>query len=764
MNWLINQVINLQNGADAPRVWPNVLMMHADDMAHKWQVWVADGRTPVDMTGWLVTGYFVRADGYTVPVGGTVSGNVATVVLPQACYAVEGELTGILRAAKDGVVITLSALIFRVRKDLSDSYIDPDHKIPTLDELLAKIADMEAATLAGIEAADNANTAAQDAITATQDALGAAQDATDAAQGATLAAQAAQSVANQWGTVDVEAVTLPPEMPAEGSITQSETSTTIHLGIPQGEQGAPGTGLHVLGTFPTLGDLLAAHPVGQPGDAYTVGNQDGTYIWIWDSLTQQWINNGPTGGANLPINGVMPGADGYEIHAGDIPTNVPSQNVQEALDGKLPLQYVINNLETTNPGYALDARQGMALHTEIGEVRNRTGADMQVGPDDPLSIQQAIGLAKTTTVSSDPPPISADSHSPGDRYLQTPPNLFFENMYPVDRTADMLNEWATTAASGVQFLPVTDPAQGDYSVLIKFTDVNTFIIYYKTPFLYDPNKSYVVCVTAFMNTSGGNSFTTRLLNMNGLPYTLYTSPIQSIQGNKYTHSVIVIPPNATSYSGPVYLAFSLTGASNREILLSNIAFVDTDATLGMGFSLSTPDAVRIFEGDSWNGGSPARRQLEFEEWAVPPWLYTYYIHAQEASWLSLVSRNQYRTYDISSLMTGMTFNAVNGHKALITVFGEYCYFEMYGIKTAATTAGSTFSLLTNADTAVSKIPIPRVPASLPCFTPAVAASNSFVRIVPANNNILSITLNSIAAIAANAVISCSGFYRVGIFL
>lgn len=165
-NWLINQDVDLQCGAQAPQVWPNALMLLGDHQAHTWRVRVLEGGAAASLTGYTITGYFIRTDGSTVTIQGSIDGNTAIVTLAQACYAFEGELRAVLRMAKGDAVVTLSALIFRVRKELTDSIIDPGAVIPSLDALLAQINACNTATTSANTAAANANAATTAANTA----------------------------------------------------------------------------------------------------------------------------------------------------------------------------------------------------------------------------------------------------------------------------------------------------------------------------------------------------------------------------------------------------------------------------------------------------------------------------------------------------------------------------------------------------------------------------------------------------------------------
>ena len=180
-NWVIEQDIDLRCGAQTPQIWPNALMLIGDNLAHTWRVRVFDGGGAVALTGATVTGYFVRTDGNTVAVQGSVEGSTAIVTLAQACYAFEGDLKGVMRLTLGGKTVTLSVLTLMVRKVLTDAIIDPGNVIPSLEDLLAQIEAMEKATVAANTAAGAANAAATAATSAASAANTAATVATNAA-------------------------------------------------------------------------------------------------------------------------------------------------------------------------------------------------------------------------------------------------------------------------------------------------------------------------------------------------------------------------------------------------------------------------------------------------------------------------------------------------------------------------------------------------------------------------------------------------------
>ena len=155
IQWTINQTVDLRKGVRTPQVWPEALMLCGDDRAHVWRVSVLDGGAPAALTG-SVTGYFVRADGVTVSVPGTLAGNAASVVLKSACYAADGDMAAVMRLASEGTALTLAAIVLPVRRVLTDSIADPEHIVPSLDALLAQITAMEQGTAAATAAAESA--------------------------------------------------------------------------------------------------------------------------------------------------------------------------------------------------------------------------------------------------------------------------------------------------------------------------------------------------------------------------------------------------------------------------------------------------------------------------------------------------------------------------------------------------------------------------------------------------------------------------------
>jgi len=147
VQWVITDRVDLSKDAQRQQVGaPEALMLPGDNEAHRWEITVLNNGEAADLAGASVAGYFLRADGETVAVVGSVTGNVISVVLAQECYAFEGLMRAIVRVTLNGVITTVIQRLFRVQQDIGDQIIDPGEVIPGIDELLAQIAAMEAAT------------------------------------------------------------------------------------------------------------------------------------------------------------------------------------------------------------------------------------------------------------------------------------------------------------------------------------------------------------------------------------------------------------------------------------------------------------------------------------------------------------------------------------------------------------------------------------------------------------------------------------------
>lgn len=99
---------------------------------------IMDGGQPATVTG-SVSANVLRADGATVAIAGTLSGNRASVTLPQAAYAVPGMLSVVIKLTSGSTVTTIGAIQAIVYRTSTDTIIDPGTILPSVQDLIAQI-------------------------------------------------------------------------------------------------------------------------------------------------------------------------------------------------------------------------------------------------------------------------------------------------------------------------------------------------------------------------------------------------------------------------------------------------------------------------------------------------------------------------------------------------------------------------------------------------------------------------------------------------
>ena len=112
-----------------------------DDIANRFGVRAfRDG--VAESIGGSCFGLFIRADGTTVAISnGVVSGNLAYVTLPEACYAVEGQFALAIKCQGGGVTGTLRIVDGVVSRTSTSATVDPGTVIPSIEDLIEAIDD-----------------------------------------------------------------------------------------------------------------------------------------------------------------------------------------------------------------------------------------------------------------------------------------------------------------------------------------------------------------------------------------------------------------------------------------------------------------------------------------------------------------------------------------------------------------------------------------------------------------------------------------------
>ena len=204
-----------------------------DQLGDRFDVTVTMDGDPVDLSSAGVTGYFVRPDQKTVALIGSTSGNVATVSLEESCYVVPGQYMLVIKVSLGNVRHAVYACTGTVARSSTNDLIDPGHNIPDINELLAMIAQIEAAVNSANTAAGNADKAATAANTAKSNADKAAASATTAADRANTAATAAE----KWQNVTAKVTMLDADKQPVVTLTDTSTGKSFSFQLPRGLTG-----------------------------------------------------------------------------------------------------------------------------------------------------------------------------------------------------------------------------------------------------------------------------------------------------------------------------------------------------------------------------------------------------------------------------------------------------------------------------------------------------------------------------------------------
>lgn len=321
------------------------LYASGDKNAHTFELSLYRNKEPLEIDGAGVIGYFIRADGYTVPVDGTASGSVAKVTLSESCYAVIGQFNLIIKVTVGSERKAVFWGNGYVTRSQTDAIIDPSQTIPSLDELLAQIAATEAAAKAANQAASAASSAATSAAQAASAAGTNASAANSAANAAKAAASAASAAATKIDDMTITATGLAAGAAPTAKLAEVGGHYNIALGLPKGDKGDTGA----------TPQITVQVKTGEPGTAASV-KQTGTAEAPVIELT---VPRGDTGSlGNLTINGKAPdGAGKVMLTAADVGAldkNVHMYNLLDNSDFVHPVAQAGVNGAHGATGYAVD--------------------------------------------------------------------------------------------------------------------------------------------------------------------------------------------------------------------------------------------------------------------------------------------------------------------------------------------------------------------------------------------------------------------------
>ena len=130
--------IDLESGS-IHRSFLNHSIGTADSAANRFGVRVFRKGNPVDLSGVSCQGFFRNSRGENIALTsyGTVSGNVAFVTLPQACYNYSGNFTLSIKLVGSGVTGTMRIVDGVVDNTNTSGAVAPTGSVPTYQEILS---------------------------------------------------------------------------------------------------------------------------------------------------------------------------------------------------------------------------------------------------------------------------------------------------------------------------------------------------------------------------------------------------------------------------------------------------------------------------------------------------------------------------------------------------------------------------------------------------------------------------------------------------
>ena len=343
------------------------LYASGDKDAHVFELSIYQGAEEMDLSGASAQGYFIRADGYTVPITGTISGNVVTLTLSEGCYYVVGNFNLIIKVSTAESRKSVFWGNGYVVRSMTDAIVDEENVIPSLDELLAQIAATESAAKAANQAASAANSAATSAAQAASAAATNASAANSAASAATTAASTATEAATKIDDMTIIATGLAAGAAPTAELNVVDGHYNIVLGLPKGDKGDPGA----------TPQITVQVKTGEPGTAASV-KQTGTAEAPVIELT---IPRGDTGSlGNLTINGKAPDEAGK--------VTLTAADVGARADDWMPTAADVGALSGTDATLTQAGKAADAKATGDALDRLKDDVDAKVNQSDVLTLEE----------------------------------------------------------------------------------------------------------------------------------------------------------------------------------------------------------------------------------------------------------------------------------------------------------------------------------------------------------------------------------------
>lgn len=152
---MANIIIRRTVSLDGP-VLPEFMaapLYNQENQAHQFVITTTREGAEEALTG-TVQGRFIRPDGSTVLLTGSISAGRAVVTLPQAAYYQVGRFIMSIMSVADSKVTVIYAATGHIARSLTGTTVDPGSVVPDITQLLAEIDEMREATAAAEAAAE----------------------------------------------------------------------------------------------------------------------------------------------------------------------------------------------------------------------------------------------------------------------------------------------------------------------------------------------------------------------------------------------------------------------------------------------------------------------------------------------------------------------------------------------------------------------------------------------------------------------------------
>lgn len=173
---------------------------------------------------------------------------------------------------------------------------------------------------------------------------------------------------------------------------------------PQGPEGPQGRSFSIQSQFGSEEDLRTAHPTGEEGEAYLVGNDTDTPdLWYWDVEESDWVSYGPLKGAQGPkgdpgespeVTVVENGDDVYKLKIKTKTSEYTTPNLKGKDGDKSPDDHM--DSESRN------SVENGVLVTEFAKKQDKTlSSSIEIGSTTATTVEEALSALNDKTVDVD---------------------------------------------------------------------------------------------------------------------------------------------------------------------------------------------------------------------------------------------------------------------------------------------------------------------------------------------------------------------------